>query len=85
MVAYCGESYTIIKVILFWSFSHCISGNAERVILYKIAFLTAKKDFLDCQKACVGNWECSVYVLHHHDFGNLELILLIKLVIRDCR
>ena len=28
-----------------------------------------QESVLDCQKACVGNWESSVYVLHRH-FGN---------------
>ena len=59
------KSVTFVKCLI----SHCISCNAERVILYKIAFLTAKKGVLDCQKACVGNGECSIYVLHCH-FAN---------------
>ena len=47
---------------------HCIRG-VECVILCKTAFPTAKKGVLDCQKAHVGNRECSFYVLHR-PFGH---------------
>ena len=55
--------------------SHCISGNVECVILYKTAFPTAKKGILDCQKICVGNGECSIYVLRCH-FGNPKRLFM---------
>ena len=38
------------------------SNEVTHVSLNKIAFLTAKNNVLDCQKACVGNQECSIYV-----------------------
>ena len=50
-----------------------------------------KKGVLDCQKACVGNRESAIYVLHCHFgnpkrlLGNMELFLFIKLVVGDCR
>ena len=72
-------------------YSHCISGNVERVTLYKTAFQTAKNGVLDCQKACDGNRECSDYALYRH-FGNLKrpfwqprTFLFIKIVVRYCR
>ena len=47
----------------------------ERVNLYKTAFPTAKKGVLDCQKAYVGNRQCSIYVLHRH-FGNPKQLFI---------
>ena len=54
--------------------THCISGNVERVILYKTAFPSVKKGILYCQKARIGNRERSIYVLHRH-FGNPKRLL----------
>ena len=39
----------LLKIKTNCSYTQCISGNVERVILYKIAFPTAKKCVLDCQ------------------------------------
>ena len=65
--------------------SHCIIGNAERVVIYKIAFPTAKKGVLDCQKhvLAIGNVQFPFYIviwaIKNACLGNLELFLLIKL------
>ena len=54
---------------------HCIS-NAERMILYKIAFPTAKTGVLNCQKKTrIGNRKRSIYVLHRQ-LGNPKRIYL---------
>ena len=39
---------------------HCISGNAERMILFKIAFPAAKKGVLDCKNTC---WQSRTFNL----------------------
>ena len=62
-------------IVFLESKAHCISGNVECVILYKAAFWTAKKGILDCQKACVGNQERSICVLHCH-FGNPKCLFM---------
>ena len=66
---------TVVKTGRENTCPHCTSGNVERVILYKTEFPTAQKGILDCQKASVGNPECSIYILHHH-FGNPKCLFM---------
>ena len=70
------------------AFSHCITGNVERVILYNTAFPTAKKRHFKLLLAMrmfnLGSTS-SLWQSEMPFYGNLELFLFIKLVVCDCR
>ena len=67
------HGFTSLGIANFLTMYILCSSNAGHMILFKIAFPTAEKGILDCQKACVGNQECSIYVLHRH-FGKTECL-----------